>query len=104
MYGSLTCRVRLPVSTLTEVLIQMFELSPNTRLTRAALSNALTQAGFPIAVGTLARLAYERKGPPYTIVAGRAQYVWGDALPWAESRREKSHPYKGRSVSRRRTK
>lgn len=79
----------------------MFELSPNTRLSRMALATALTKSGFQIAVGTLARLGYEGKGPPYTIVSGRAQYIWSDALTWVEARTKPSHPYKGRPISNR---
>ena len=64
----------------------MVDLSPNTRLSRADLSLALTSAGFPIATGTLARLGYLKKGPEYFLFGGRAVYTWESALRWAKER------------------
>ena len=62
--------------------------NPDARLTRRALSAALTEAGYPIAEDTLATRASRpgrHGGPPYQIFSGRALYRWADALEWAQA-------------------
>lgn len=63
-------------------------------LTRAALADALTAAGFPIAAATLAGLAWRRRGPPYQRWGRTTLYPWADALAWA---RDRARPPHGRS-------
>lgn len=58
---------------------------PNARLTRESTAEALTAAGYPVAVKTLATKATRGGGPPYSLFCGRALYRWGDALDWARS-------------------
>jgi hypothetical protein len=61
---------------------------PDTKLSREAVAEALTAAGYPISAQTLATRA-SRPGPhgapPYSLFSGRALYRWGDALDWANS-------------------
>ena len=62
--------------------------SPNSAdalLTREAVANALTAAGFPVSPRTLATKATRGGGPPYCLFSGRALYRWGDTLEWARS-------------------
>jgi hypothetical protein len=56
------------------------------KLTRRALSAALTASGYPVSVATLNTMASRGGGPPYRRFGRRALYTWGDALAWAESR------------------
>lgn len=58
--------------------------TPDSRLTREQTAEALTTAGFPIKPKTLATKATRGGGPPYSLFSGRALYVWGDALAWAQ--------------------
>lgn len=58
--------------------------TPDALLTREQASAALTAAGFPIKVKTLATKATRGGGPPYRLFCGRALYRWADALAWAE--------------------
>lgn len=65
-----------------------FPDQPDTNLTRSALADALTAAGYPITETTLATRASRpgpAGGPPYRIFSGRALYRWGEALEWAQS-------------------
>ncbi len=64
----------------------MTDINPDTRLSRRAIAEALTQAGYPIAPATLATLATRGGGPSYTLFNGRALYRLGDALEWAQER------------------
>lgn len=59
--------------------------SPDKRLTRQRVAEALTEAGYPISHRTLATKATRGGGPPYSLFSGRALYRWGDALDWARS-------------------
>jgi len=59
---------------------------PNTDdalLTRKAVAEALTAAGYPVASATLATKATRGGGPPYAIFSAKALYRWGDSLAWA---------------------
>ena len=50
---------------------------PETRLTRAAGAEALTEAGYPTATATLATLACRGGGPPYRLYGARVIYRSG---------------------------
>jgi hypothetical protein len=64
---------------------------PNALLSRRQLAAALTEAGYPVAAGTLANLAVSGLGPKYRVFGRSSLYKWGDALHWAEARmRERS--------------
>jgi hypothetical protein len=54
-------------------------------LTRDAVAQALTAAGYPVSASTLSTKATRGGGPPYSVFSGRALYRWGDALMWARS-------------------
>jgi hypothetical protein len=58
----------------------------DTLLTRAALADALTKAGYPTARATLATRATRGGGPPYRRFGRVPLYRWGDAVEWAQSR------------------
>ena len=60
-------------------------MTPNF-LTRDAVANALTAAGYRISSATLATRASRGGGPVYRTFSGRALYLWSDLLSWAESR------------------
>ena len=60
--------------------------SPDARLTRAQVADALTAAGYPIRPGTLSTKATRGGGPPYQLWGQRVLYRWADALAWAEKR------------------
>ncbi len=54
-------------------------------LSRKEASAFLTEQGFPIAPGTLARLAARKKGPPYRRFMWRVtSYDKGELLAWAQ--------------------
>jgi len=59
---------------------------PELRLTRDAAAAALTKAGFPIRMATLATLASRGGGPPFRKFGARPLYQWSDLLAWAQSR------------------
>jgi hypothetical protein len=59
---------------------------PTARLTRRALAKALTEAGYPIAYGTLQTKASRGGGPPYEIFGRVALHTWGPSLAWAKAR------------------
>jgi hypothetical protein len=61
-------------------------LTPETKLRRAALASALTEAGFQIAPATLASMATRGNGPPYQLWGRLPIYTWGVSLDWARSR------------------
>lgn len=63
----------------------MAELHPDALLLRKQAAAALTEAGYPIAPGTLDTKASRGNGPPYRRFGKRALYRWGDLLAWAES-------------------
>jgi hypothetical protein len=58
----------------------------DTLLTRAALADALTKAGYPTARATLAMRATRGGGPRYRLFGRVPLYRWGDALEWVRSR------------------
>lgn len=60
--------------------------NPDTMLTRDAVANALTAAGFPISAATLATKATRGGGPPYQLFGRRPLYSWGGSLAWAKAR------------------
>ncbi|MGI4939284.1 MAG: DNA-binding protein [Janthinobacterium lividum] len=60
--------------------------SPDARLTRAQVADALTAAGYPIRPGTLSTKANRGGGPPFHSWGRRVLYRWADALAWAEGR------------------
>jgi hypothetical protein len=59
---------------------------PETLLTRAALAEALTEAGFPVSRATLATKASRGGGPPFRKFGPRALYQWRLGLEWAKSK------------------
>ena len=62
------------------------EMDPDTLLRRTAAAAALTRAGFPIAVATLATKATRGGGPPFRSFGRIPLYRWADVLAWAEAR------------------
>ena len=60
--------------------------NPDALLNRADTAAALTDAGYPVAKGTLATKATRGGGPPYRLFGRIPLYRWGDALAWAQSR------------------
>ena len=60
--------------------------TPTDLLTRTQAAAALTAAGFPTAIATLATKASRGGGPLYRVYSGRCLYQWADLLAWAESR------------------
>ncbi len=62
------------------------QLTPDTKLRRSALAEALTEAGYPTATSTLATKATRGGGPPYQLFGRVPLYRWGDAIAWAEGR------------------
>jgi hypothetical protein len=81
---------------------------PERLLTREALAEALTEAGFPISKATLATKASRGGGPAYRKYGPRPLYRWADALGWARSKlgpvvtstAERTHRAPARSRSR----
>lgn len=61
-------------------------LNADSYLRRKDLASALTDAGFPITLGTLETKATRGGGPPYRLWGRTPLYRWQDALRWAESR------------------
>jgi hypothetical protein len=61
----------------------------DTLLTRKALAETLTAAGFPIAVTTLSTMATRGGGPEFQKFGPRALYRWGPSLAWAKGRLSK---------------
>ena len=59
---------------------------PETLLTRQAVAEALTAAGYPTSPKTLATKASRGGGPPFRKWSTRPLYAWGSALTWAQSR------------------
>ena len=68
------------------MLLQPETLSPDTRLRRCEAADALTQAGYPITSGTLANLACQGGGPPFSKWGKIPIYIWGITLAWAKAR------------------
>jgi hypothetical protein len=62
------------------------ELSAKAMLTRQQTAVALREAGYPVAVATLASKATRGGGPPFRMFGSKPLYMWGDALAWAVSR------------------
>lgn len=61
-------------------------LEPNAFLTRHRAAEVLTAAGIPTSKTTLENLAVTGRGPPYSIVCGRAVYSRAQLAAWIESR------------------
>jgi hypothetical protein len=59
---------------------------PETLLTRQAVAEALTAAGYPTSPKTLATKASRGGGPAFQKWSNRPLYAWGSALAWAQSR------------------
>jgi hypothetical protein len=57
-------------------------------LTRDETAVALTAAGYPIRSATLGTLVTRGGGPPFRRFGSRSLYRWGDALDWAENRKQ----------------
>ena len=70
----------------TPTLLQLETLSPDTRLRRREAADALTQAGYPITSGTLANLACQGGGPPFSKWGKIPIYIWGITFAWAKAR------------------
>ena len=58
-------------------------LASDTKLRRAALASALTEAGFPISPATLASMATRGSGPSFQHWGRIPLYTWGSSLEWA---------------------
>lgn len=58
----------------------------NTLLQRKDAAAALSAAGYPIALPTLASMASRKEGPPFVKFGRRPLYRWGELLAWAERR------------------
>jgi hypothetical protein len=59
---------------------------PETLLTRTQLAAALSDAGYPVSLETLATKATRGGSPPYRLFGKKPLYRWGDALEWARSK------------------
>jgi hypothetical protein len=66
--------------------VNVDNLKPDTLLRRKQLAEALSVAGFPIAVATLSTMASRGGGPPFRLWSRTPLYRWGCALAWAEGR------------------
>ncbi len=66
--------------------VNVDNLKPDTLLRRKQLAEALSVAGFPIAVATLSTIASRGGGPPFRLWSRTPLYRWGCALAWAEGR------------------
>lgn len=64
----------------------MIPSNPETMLTRDVLAVALTEAGYPVTVATLATKATRGGGPDYKLFGRRPLYQWGASLAWAQNR------------------
>jgi hypothetical protein len=56
---------------------------PNALLGRKETADALSEAGYP---ATLTTMASRGGGPPYQLFGPRALYRWGESLDWARQR------------------
>jgi hypothetical protein len=70
----------------TGAAISVDNLKPDTLLRRKQVAEALSVAGFPIAVATLSTMASRGGGPPFRLWSRTPLYRWGCALAWAEGR------------------
>jgi hypothetical protein len=66
--------------------MDLSNLSPDSKLTRVQLAEALTNAGFPTSPATLATKATRGGGPPYQYWGPKPIYTWAPSLEWAERR------------------
>jgi len=64
---------------------------PDRLLTREAVAQALTAAGYAVSPKTLATKATRGGGPLYCRFNGRTLYRWGDALDWARAQTSVPH-------------
>ena len=64
----------------------MVPTDPDVKLRRVQTAEALTAAGFPTALATLATMATRGGGPPSQLYGRIPLYRWGSALVWAEGR------------------
>jgi len=62
--------------------------NPEDLLTRDETAVALTAAGYPIRSATLGTLVTRGGGPLFRRFGSRSLYRWGDALDWAENRKQ----------------
>lgn len=63
------------------------EVERDRLLRRRAAADALTEAGYPISMTTLATMASRGTGGPQFRLFGRTPlYRWGDVLDWAKTR------------------
>jgi hypothetical protein len=68
--------------------------NPDTLLTRALASAALTAAGYRVSKATLASMATRGGGPRYRLFGRQPLYRWGDLIDWVQSRcTEPRHSY-----------
>jgi hypothetical protein len=80
--------------------IEFQKLRPNSRLSRTETTAALKAAGFPISVSTLEQRAFRRDGPPYFLFLGKAIYIWGEVLAWAQGDAKRCNPGQRSPLSR----
>jgi hypothetical protein len=63
------------------------------RMTRSALAERLTQAGFPVTLGSLNTWTSLGSGPPVAAWWGRRPlYEWAPCLAWAQARLRSQPP------------
>jgi hypothetical protein len=70
----------------TGATINVDALKLDTLFRRKQLAEALSAAGFPIAMATLSTMASRGGGPPFRLWSRVPLYRWGCALAWAEAR------------------
>ncbi len=61
------------------------QLAPDAKLRRTEAAQALTEAGYRTAPGTLATKAVRGGGPPFRKYGRVPLYTWGELLAWAEA-------------------
>lgn len=66
------------------------QFNADDNLTRQQTSAALTAAGYPTAVSTLACLATRGGGPIFRKFGRKPLYRWADSLEWAQKRLSKA--------------
>ena len=59
---------------------------PEALLTRDAMAQALTEAGFPVSPATLATKACRGGGPPFRKFGPKPLYRWASGLEWARAK------------------
>lgn len=66
--------------------VMMFDLNPDSFLTRDKAALALSERGFPISKNTLSTLASRGNGPSYRRFGRRVLYRLDDLVSWANAR------------------